>query len=198
MNIELIEHEVNSLDNFICGWYLNDTTICDQIVSFFNNSSKKYLGRTDKYYDPKTKDSIDCELEGDLLDLYQENVLQQCLRLYKSKYPRIDVSSPWAITEGTQIQYYKKNKGYHLWHCERNDASYPAGSRMLVFMTYLNNVGLGGETEFLYQKIKIKPVKGLTLIWPPDWTHTHRGVTAPYEEKYIVTGWFNYIIKLQA
>ena len=43
-------------------------------------------------------------------------------------------------------------------------------------MTYLNTIKVGGETEFLYQKLKIKPKKGLTLIWPTDWTHTHRGL----------------------
>ena len=59
-------------------------------------------------------------------------------------------------------------------------------------MTYLNDINDGGETEFLYQNIKIKPRKGLTLIWPADWTFTHRGNFAPSEEKYIVTGWFNY------
>jgi len=32
----------------------------------------------------------------------------------------------------------------------------------------------------------------LTLIWPTDWTFTHRGVPSLTEEKYIVTGWFNF------
>ena len=58
-------------------------------------------------------------------------------------------------------------------------------------MTYLNDVKNGGETEFYWQKIKIKPKKGLTLIWPTEFTHLHRGIPTPIEEKYIVTGWFN-------
>ena len=60
-------------------------------------------------------------------------------------------------------------------------------------MTYLNDVDDGGETEFYYQKLKVKPRKGLTLIWPADWTHTHRGLSSPTQEKYIITGWLNYI-----
>ena len=43
-----------------------------------------------------------------------------------------------------------------------------------------------------FVKIKVKPEKGLTLIWPADWTFTHRGVPSSTETKYIVTGWFNY------
>ena len=60
-------------------------------------------------------------------------------------------------------------------------------------MTYLNDVNDGGETEYYYQKVKIKPVKGLTLIVPVDWTFTHRGIVSLTETKYIVTGWFSYL-----
>jgi hypothetical protein len=59
-------------------------------------------------------------------------------------------------------------------------------------MTYLNDVFEGGETEFYYQNIKVNARKGLTLVWPADWTHTHRGLVSNTQEKYIVTGWLNY------
>jgi len=59
-------------------------------------------------------------------------------------------------------------------------------------MTYLNTVEDGGETEFFHQQRSISPQKGLTVIWPADWTHTHRGVPSPTETKYIITGWFNF------
>ena len=50
-----------------------------------------------------------------------------------------------------------------------------------------------GGTEFFYQRIRTQPRKGLTLIWPADWTHLHRGVVSPSEEKYIITGWFDFL-----
>jgi hypothetical protein len=59
-------------------------------------------------------------------------------------------------------------------------------------MTYLNDVDDGGETFFYYQDLKIKPKKGLTLIWPVDWTHTHCGIVSPTQTKYIVTGWISF------
>jgi len=59
-------------------------------------------------------------------------------------------------------------------------------------MTYLNDVDEGG-TEFKNQKIKLPARKGLTTIWPTDWTHTHRGVISKTQDKYIITGWFNYV-----
>ena len=59
-------------------------------------------------------------------------------------------------------------------------------------MTYLNDVADRGETEWYYQKLKIKPKKGLTVLWPTDWTYTHRGIPSPSQLKYIITGWYSY------
>ena len=64
--------------------------------------------------------------------------------------------------------------------------------RCLVFMTYLNDVEDGG-TSFKYQDIDIPAKKGLTLIWPAYWTHTHKGIISNTKEKYIVTGWLNFL-----
>lgn len=60
-------------------------------------------------------------------------------------------------------------------------------------MTYLNTVTDEGGTEFLNQELKISAEKGKTVIWPADWTHTHRGVASPTQEKYIITGWLSFI-----
>ena len=56
-------------------------------------------------------------------------------------------------------------------------------------MLYLNNVPDGG-TEFKYQNIITPAVKGNLIIWPADFTHTHKGVISKTKEKYIATGWF--------
>ena len=58
-------------------------------------------------------------------------------------------------------------------------------------MTYLNDVKKGGETEWYYQNLKIKPEKGLTVIWPSEWTHAHQGQIITKGSKYIITGWLN-------
>ena len=58
-------------------------------------------------------------------------------------------------------------------------------------MIYLNDVEEGGETEFLYQKIRIKPKSNMGLIWPGGFTHTHRGNPPLSGTKYILTGWIS-------
>jgi hypothetical protein len=83
-------------------------------------------------------------------------------------------------------------QGFKIWHCERSGPVDTCVFRHLVFMTYLNDVTDGGETEWYHQQISIKPQKGLTVIWPVDWTFIHRGVPSSTQTKYIVTGWYSY------
>jgi hypothetical protein len=61
--------------------------------------------------------------------------------------------------------------------------------RFLTFILYLNNVEEGGETEFLYQQTRIKPVENRFVLWPTGMTHIHRGNPPLKGEKYILTGW---------
>ena len=61
-------------------------------------------------------------------------------------------------------------------------------------MTYLNTLDNAG-TEFYYQKTTTPCEKGLTIIWPAGWTHTHKGVISNVDEKYIITGWYSFYDK---
>ena len=188
------EHQVNQLDNFICGWYI-DTSVCDELLDYYHKSWKKAPGciGSEEYAIPELKDSIDVQLEPcDLANRYIK-CLAQVKAKYIEKYPNSSPGAQWDVTTLAQIQHYKPKGGFHVWHCERCTKTEPLSSRHLTFMTYLNDVNDQGETEWFHQKLKIKPEKGLTILWPVDWTHTHRGVPSPTEDKYIVTGWFNYI-----
>jgi len=172
---------------------MDDTSICDELLMYHKNNPNKFMGHTSTGVDKNKKDSIDCTLDDiNLLKKYG-NLLQTCIELYADKYHFCDWYSPWSLVSPVNIQQYKPNGGYHEWHTERTSKELPSASRHLVFMTYLNNVSDCGETEFFYQKVKVKPEKGLTLIWGADWTFTHRGIPSPSQEKYIATGWFNYV-----
>ena len=117
--------------------------------------------------------------------------LKECVNAYKKIYPVLDDDiAVWGMIENMNVQKYKPNEGYLKWHTENSNLI--SSHRMLVFMTYLTDVKKGGETEWFHQKLKIKPEKGLTVLWPSDWTHLHRGCPALEEEKYIITGWYSY------
>ena len=112
---------------------------------------------------------------------------------YVNEYKWATFGAPWAPAEPVNIQHYAPHEGFHAWHCERSSAAAQYSGRHLVFMTYLNTVTDQGETEWWYQHVKIKPQKGLTVVWPSSWTHMHRGIASPTEHKWIITGWLNYV-----
>ena len=184
-------HQVNELDNFIAGWYLDDTSICDELIEYHANCPDKGPGMVFHGVDKEKKDSTDAILDAVTVDKFVKH-LQLVSNAYMEKYPWCDSYAPWGIMSRVLVQHYAPGGGYHAWHCERGDVGMPQVSRHLVFITYLNDVTDGGETEFFHQKLKIKPEKGLTVIFPVDWTFTHKGNTSATQDKYITTGWFNF------
>jgi hypothetical protein len=183
--------------SFIGAWYMEDMSLCDDIITYFENSPLRTPGVINRdgkgQVIPEEKDSLDIGLNfSETITKRYIEELQKILNLYKIKYVRADATSKFGI-EAINVQKYNPRGGYKTWHTERSDGYCPNVYRHLVFMTYLNDVTDDGETEFYYQKIKIKPEKGLTLIWPSDWTHTHRGLPSPTQVKYIATGWYSFL-----
>jgi hypothetical protein len=89
------------------------------------------------------------------------------------------------------IQKYAAGRdGYPHWHAETYaDESFEGLHRIVLWMYYLNDVEVGGETEFYFQKVKLRPRKGTVVIAPAYFTHTHRGNTPVSGDKYIATSW---------
>jgi hypothetical protein len=90
-------------------------------------------------------------------------------------------------------KYISDQGGYPYWHCElypkAGDAQSETLHRTLLWTIYLNDAFDEGETEFLYQRRKIKPATGSLLIAPAAFTHTHRGNMPKNGNKYIATSW---------
>lgn len=192
----LKQHRANSLNNFIAGWYLDDHDICDQLINYFENSAEKRKGMMASssglnIVDKNKKDSTDATLHPSPLAHRYIRLLHEVAREYITLYPYSNKVVPWGVIEPIGIQHYEPGGGYHEWHFERDNTNDVIARRHLVFMTYLNDVSDRGGTEFHYQNLTFKPERGLTLIWPSDWTFTHRGIVSPTQHKYIITGWFS-------
>ena len=186
------EHELNSADSFIAGWYI-PTSICDVVLDFYKSPSTLKIQGVNNFppeIDKEIKDSIDAPIPAGLpkLNLYWDQ-LQLCIDKYTERYPRSNTHR-FGLKENMSIQHYPVGGGFKVWHSERSSVN--VGDRHLVVMTYLNDVDDGG-TQFLHQNITVKAEKGLTLIWPVDWTHTHRGQISYTKEKTIITGWLGFI-----
>ena len=183
-------------DKFM-GTYKIDDKICDEIIEYFNKNNhlhrKGHIGSGDGSVDKSIKDSIDIAIDTDRYDhpfLNYRVALKQCFDNYADTYKEVKEYHNLNVAETLNIQYYKPKSGYKKYHFENCMADTIQSARVLVYMTYLNDVSDGG-TEFLYQNIKTKAQKGLTLIWPAHFTHTHRGIISDTAEKYIITGWIS-------
>ena len=82
------------------------------------------------------------------------------------------------------IQKHTKNEGHaYAWHEDSGNGA----ERYITAMFYLNDVEEGGETEFYHQELKIKPKQGNMIIFPPYYTHMHRGNVPLSNDKYTVS-----------
>lgn len=193
----MTEIDLGGPGSFIGAWIIDDLAACDALLEYFHASDRQVPGQIGSgEVDPAIKDSRDLQLDYSNFEeapvaRYLESLRAVCMA-YVEKYNACAAVDGWGITEKVNIQRYAPGGGYKAWHCERYGKDMPAAARHLVFMTYLNDVTDAGGTEFLYQGITAPARKGLTLIWPADWTHHHRGVVSPTQEKVIITGWFSF------
>lgn len=197
--MSLIPHKINQNNNFIDAWTIQDESVSDNLIKFFETNYEWQkdgrVGAGEIKKDVKASRDINIGIDNGLEDEAVQNYLSaltQVTEEYKKKYTWCnDTLGHWGIVEDFNVQRYLPNEGFYKWHCERGSES--SIRRHLTFMTYLNDVTDGGETEFYHQKLKIKPKKGLTVIWGTDWTFTHRGVPSPTHTKYIITGWYSFL-----
>ena len=181
-------------NTFMGGWFMPENVV-DSVLNWAERNNHKLApgliggGKVIKDY----KDSYDIKIHDDDYEkeifLYRE-WLQKCLDLYIKKYENVsNTNHAFNVMNPMIYQYYKPGCGFKMWHNERSSKT--TGLRLLVFMTYLNDVENGG-TEFRNFNLTTPAKKGLTIIWPTDWPWTHKGQITNDNEKKIITGWFGF------
>ncbi len=194
-------------ENFI-GQYNSsvDQDTCKGLIALFENANKRKLVKAglsgSDTVNVKKKDSADFsdtqmikalqDKYGHVIKKYFDSLIA-CHEQYKQKFPILNSPKTWphGVFNWQLQRYYPGGQAYHAWHYEAPTPQ--VSDRILAWMTYLNDVDEGGETEFQYYDLKIKPEQGKTLIWPAGFTHVHRGLPAPRDTKYIITNWFRYV-----
>ena len=184
--------------HFIGAWTLEPTDFCDDLVKFFEtHEAKQKKGMMGSGFDPNVKKTIDIsvkpkelELAGyEVFNLYLEKLFL-CYKDYGEQWPFLA-----KYLGKLHIGDFKKGRyhpGDHFKQVHSERMSLASSHRLFAWMTYLNDVEDGGETEFPHYGISIKPEKGKTLIWPAEWTHAHSGNVLNSGVKYIMSGWMHF------
>ena len=178
---------------------LEDDTVCNGIVEFFEKNRSRqrpgtivggkvrgsYKKSTDIHISPK-----DLENKSHKIILnYIEN-LNECYLDYLEQWDFLKTFLGTIHIGGFNIQRYDAGGHFNKLHSERT--ALVNLHRILAWMTYLDDVPDGGETEFPFFGLKIPPEKGKTMIWPAEWTHAHRGAVVEEGPKHIITGWMHF------
>jgi prolyl 4-hydroxylase len=98
---------------------------------------------------------------------------------------------PNQTIEDFRIKRYRPGTGEEFKpHVDISNAD--LARRMIVAFWYLNDVGEGGETEFVSLGLKVKPRKGRMLMFPPTFLYPHAGRAPVSNAKYIVGSYTRY------
>lgn len=189
-----VEYEIKNFVGIFKNAYSKE--YCEKVIENYEIMADAGFGRTrfESEGVPNTyKDDIQLFTpEIEYLPLRQntkefnENFWETYFPIYEREYSALKESGRHN-NYAWKIQKTKVGGGYHVWHYEASHRE--ACNRLLTWMVYLNDVHEGGETEFLYQHMRVKPEQGTLLIWPAAFTHTHRGNPPLSNDKYVVTGW---------
>jgi hypothetical protein len=184
------------------GVYKNVLSVdtCNNLIQLFEkhlalNPSSTMYGATQMPHREMARKDTSLIVNGLLPNenVLINNALNACIAQYSEEF--FVIKQIEARSETIKMQKTAPKGGYHAWHSEVS--SYECASRVLAWTLYLNDIPDGeGETEFLWQGVRVKPEAGTVCIFPAAFTHTHRGNPVYSCDKYIATGWYTLIPNL--
>ena len=198
MTTRLKIEKSNLTPNFIGSWDMKDS-ICDQIIAYYEKHEGKQRQGLNGIgtINLETKNRKDISITPQELNLQGNEIFNDYFQMLFEFYKDYNKQWPFLasiVSEleigGFNIGKYVPGQHFKKIHTER--ASLSSLHRLLAFMTYLNDVEDGGSTYFSHYDLDIKPQKGLTIIWPAEWTHAHKGNIINSGSKYIITGWLTF------
>ena len=190
----------NLTPTFIGSWTISPLSICDELIFYFELNKKKHKkGGTGGGINLDDKNSTDIRITPKDIKLPGNEIfedyfhsLYSCYQDYVTEWPFLETFAEKLQISGFNLQRYQSGQHFQKLHTERS--SLATLHRVFAWMTYLNDVdqGDGGSTLFSHYDLAIQPRKGLTLIWPAEWTHAHKGNVLKANNKYIITGWMTF------
>ena len=170
--------------------------ICNDMISWFDN--KMLYGDTGMNYsrvDVQGRKDIslsECQQFGSFKPFYNQinSIIHKHMVHYINEFNKGGGTGFYTIT-GYKFQKSVEGGGFTAWHSELPIFSpkwEKFRERFATWTFYLNDTDTG-YTDFMHQKLSVKPETGKLVIWPAYFTHKHRANPDLKEDKYIITGW---------
>ena len=165
---------------------------CENLVKVFEKSHLYDNSRGYKCVDVFFNTDSDFSLiRMKLLCALEEYTKKHSFLRKLANYSKLHLYNDFMIKKFLPGDYYehlkasKPEDGEHMEH----GSSFNDCRRMLAWMFYLNDIKKGGGTRWPQQNFTSRPRAGDLYIWPAGWTHSHHGLPAPKETKYLMSGW---------
>ena len=178
------------LRNFVRGFEnAMSRELCLSIIEWFESEPDV---RTEEVNRPTRKDKQMWIPENSELYKPVQKIKHEMLEAYSEEFPYAYRGARQLVTPEIKVQRTNPmGGGFHNFHAEVSH--WENCTRALVWTIYLNDIPKGeGETEFLYDKIRVQPKEGMGCIFPAAWIYQHRGNPVHTHSKYIATGWYWY------
>tara|TARA_Y100000004_G_C8955130_1_gene430448 strand:- start:1178 stop:1762 length:585 start_codon:yes stop_codon:yes gene_type:complete len=180
-------HHILTIDNAI------PDDVCDGIVETFEwvLENKKDEVAANNVCGNCTK--CDCtrlamQLYPEFENLYYDAMekIADCIDVYKdtlvSEYSNWPRQYDW---EDVSLKKYEALSDQGQTH-HSDQWNISSSKRFLIFFGYLSTVLSGGHTYFQEYNLAIPAKKGSVLLFPPFWTHVHKGENSVIGDKYII------------
>jgi prolyl 4-hydroxylase len=174
--------------------------LCDEFIRRFDLSQQVKEGAVqteDGQLQPEFRSCLELNIskQEEFKDL--QAVIMKLAELAVGKYQK-DIHNfifPNEIgCEQFRMKKYRcdpEKNDHFSYHVDVNN--YASARRFLVLFWYLNDVEKGGETLFPGPNIRVKPVKGRLLIFPPFWMYPHSGERPISNDKYLLGSYLHMI-----
>ena len=196
----MIRQEINTKNkNFIGCWKIEDQKLFSGMIDFFEkNVHLQSKGVTGFGHNEESKKTTNINIDPLFLkkekfnmfnDYFEE--LYKCYNDYKQQWPFLTKTNSELDIPTFTLQKYNPGDHFSLIHCERNSTL--TMHRVFAWMTYLNDVEVGGKTNFPRLDYAVSPKRGRILIFPSTWQYRHSGMPPESDKKYIVGTYLHYL-----
>ncbi len=116
--------------------------------------------------------------------------IQATMKAYVATYPGLAALAASERLESTRptIERVDPGQGFN-WHSDHSAARW---ERVVAALLYLRTIRDGGRTEFMIRGRAVQPEAGKIVLFPPFWTHFHRGAPPVAESKYVLGYFWTY------